>query len=280
MLLSSPLLLLLEMSGWTTSLLCVIALILLPFTISLSPHPSISRSPVPAPHSVRIEHLHLSTHPDLVIDTHTPRFHWRLPSGLQSAYQLQIAHASVDWTSADTPTSLLFNSGTTPSPLTSHHYHGPRLTSDTRYTFRLRYHPIGNSTWSQWYTASFRTALFSLQDWHGQWIGSELLNMNQVRKAFSLPSGAVRSATIFLCGLGYHRLDVNGAPVDPTRHLDPGWTTYQTEGSVRVVRSDRAAACGGECHRSDVGVGVVYARQPWHYRPWGAIPDLSDEYGP
>ena len=227
--------------------LLVSALVLLPLTLSLHlppitstlshltpspPSPSPSPSPVPLlPHSVRIEHLKLSTHPDLVIDTHNPRFHWRLPSGLQSSYQLLITPSPLPSSSANllsSSSSPLFDSGAIASPLTSHHYRGPAFTSDTRYTFHLRFLPsLNSSLWSPYYTGTFRTALFSPSDWHGQWIGAEVINMNQLRRQFTLPATPIVSATVFLCGVGYALLDVNGAPVDPTRRLDPGWSTYQ-----------------------------------------------------
>src|SRR5689334_10282299 len=50
--------------------------------------------------------------------------------------------------------------------------------------------------------------------------------MNELRKDFSIPS-AVASAHAFVSGLGYYQLFLNGQNVDPTRKLDPAWTTFE-----------------------------------------------------
>lgn len=67
--------------------------------------------------------------------------------------------------------------------------------------------------------------LFDSADWQGQWIGSDALNMNQLRRTFTLPSEAAR-ATVFYSGVGYSELWMDGEKVDPSRVLDPGWTQY------------------------------------------------------
>ena len=34
-------------------------------------------------------------------------------------------------------------------------------------------------------------------------------------------------ATCLISGLGYYELYLNGDKIDPSRKLDPGWTTYE-----------------------------------------------------
>ena len=60
------------------------------------------------------------------------------------------------------------------------------------------------------------------------WIGSTQIYMNELRKEFNASStSAIRTAIAFISGVGYYELYVNGQSVDPSRKLDPGWTTYE-----------------------------------------------------
>ena len=91
-------------------------------------------------------------------------------------------------------------------------------------------------------------------------------------------SAAVSSATLALSGVGYHRLHVNGQQVDPSRHLDPGWTTYQRRTyyiSLDITKYLR---------QGDNAIGVTLG-QGWYSRQqfiigMGGIPDLAVNYGP
>ncbi|CAF0891622.1 unnamed protein product [Adineta ricciae] len=52
--------------------------------------------------------------------------------------------------------------------------------------------------------------------------------MNELRKEFNVSStSAIRTAIAFISGVGYYELYINGQSVDPSRKLDPGWTTYE-----------------------------------------------------
>jgi hypothetical protein len=60
------------------------------------------------------------------------------------------------------------------------------------------------------------------------WIGSTEINMNELRKEFNVPNASpIQSAIVFMTGLGYYEFYLNGNKVDPSRKLDPGWTTYE-----------------------------------------------------
>jgi len=145
------------------------------------------------PHHVRIQHIDVTTHPDIVIDTHTPHFSWQLANeydddghlirGVQQVgYHIQV-HNHVTGQS-------MWNSDYVRSSSSSHIlYKGMPFTSDTRYTVMIKYYSTKYE--SQWYTAHFRTALFSLADWTGQWIGSDDINMNQLRTTVKLTSMAI-----------------------------------------------------------------------------------------
>jgi alpha-L-rhamnosidase len=52
--------------------------------------------------------------------------------------------------------------------------------------------------------------------------------MNELRKEFLVSNtSAIKSAIVYISGLGYYEFYLNGKKVDPTRKLDPGWTTYE-----------------------------------------------------
>ena len=181
------------------------------------------------PQSVRLDHRYVSSHPDLVIDTQQPAFDWQLDDELdaaslsplrnvsQSAYRLIVSRASdgtVQWDSERVPSSKSVHVV----------YSGPSFASDSSYRYSLMYWSTTGRT-SGWVSGGFRTGLLDRAHWHGQWIGSDALNMNQLRRTFTLPTDAAR-ATIFYSGVGYSELWLDGEKVDPSRVLDPGWTQY------------------------------------------------------
>jgi alpha-L-rhamnosidase len=52
--------------------------------------------------------------------------------------------------------------------------------------------------------------------------------MNELRKEFMVPNTSpIKSAIVYISGIGYYELYLNGNKVDPSRKLDPGWTSYE-----------------------------------------------------
>jgi alpha-L-rhamnosidase len=52
--------------------------------------------------------------------------------------------------------------------------------------------------------------------------------MNELRKEFMVPNASpIKSAIAYISGIGYYELYLNGHKVDPSRKLDPGWTSYE-----------------------------------------------------
>ncbi len=89
-----------------------------------------------------------------------------------------------------------------------------------------------SSEWTKW--IQFRTPLFQLHECMTNnadllWIGSTKINMNELRKEFHVPHLTIniKSAIVYMTGLGYYEFYLNGNKVDPSRKLDPGWTTYE-----------------------------------------------------
>ncbi len=195
---------------------------------------------LPSPFDIRINHYKVDTTPDLVINTPRPRFSWKVRvldnvlhrNVQQIAYQLQLQSTKLSqrdkqfqWDS-----ERVISSQSTHVPYTDH----SDLLPSTYYRFRLRVWTTNSdepSEWTEW--IPFRTPLFNLHEHMTNnadllWIGSKKINMNELRKEFNVPSTSpIHSAIVYICGLGYYQFYLNGNNVDPSRKLDPGWTTYQ-----------------------------------------------------
>ncbi|CAF2831527.1 unnamed protein product [Rotaria sp. Silwood2] len=226
--------------------------------------------------------MDVNTHPDIVIDTHTPHFSWQLANeyddgghlvrGIQQVGYHILVHDAVT-------SQLMWNSDYVSSSSCSHIlYAGARFTSDTRYTVTIRYYTTEHE--SQWYTANFRTALFSLNDWTGQWIGSDEINMNQLRTVVNLKSITIQSATVFISGIGYYQLYIEGQLIDPSRRLDVGWTTYQQRtlyASYDLIKVINTTS-------QQIGIGIVLGQGWYNRQQWaislGAHTVLAEKYGP
>jgi len=157
----------------------------------------------------------------LGIDVKNPRFSWSFPDDVfthQVAYQIIVNHKLTN--------KLLWDTGKVNSDQSIHVlYDGKELESDNRYFVTVNVLASSGEMFTS--TVQFHTGLYDVElDWTGDWIGHELINMNQLRKEFPI-SGSIVQATAFISGIGYYELYVNGENVDPTRKLDPGWTTYE-----------------------------------------------------
>lgn len=183
------------------------------------------------PEDVRIDYYKVSTTRDLVINTARPRFSWKLPSSSnrnvqQTAYEIQIRSDDDQ-----------FVMGPVQSSQSIHVlYSYPRnLQALTHYQVRIRVWTSDSkeaSRWTSW--MKFRTSIFDLHHFllnHNDevnWIGSTQIYMNELRKEFNVSiASSIRTATVFISGIGYYELYLNGQSVDASRKLDPGWTTYE-----------------------------------------------------
>jgi len=193
-----------------------------------------------SPFDVRIEHYKAETTRDLIINTPRPRFSWKLPISndvtqrniQQTAYQLQIESTKISkrYSSVIWDSERVASAQSTHVPYTGQH----DLIPETNYRFRLRiWTTISKkpSEWTDW--IRFRTPIFNIHEYLTRnanllWIGSTQINMNELRKEFLVPNTSpIRSAIAYISGIGYYELYINGYNVDPSRKLDPGWTTYE-----------------------------------------------------
>ena len=232
-----------------------------------------------APQRVRIEHFDINTHADLVIDQPQPRFSWHIENeytsdgnrvrGItQRAYRITVSSAAgVVWDSTHIKSAdslhIRYNSDV-------------ELVSDTRYDFTLQYWS-SSGTVSDVVTGHFRTALFApQQEFSGAWIGSNNVTMNYLRKEFVVPA-LTTAANVFLSGVGYYHLYVNGHLVDYSRRLDPGWTTYQRR-TYYASFNLLPLLVSGQTN----AVGIILGNGWYNQEQWadGLSATLAPTYGP
>lgn len=194
-----------------------------------------------APFDVRIDHHKVDATRDLIINTPRPGFSWKIPFSdnasqqrniQQTAYQIQLESIKL----TDRDTLYQWDSERVASTQSIHvRYSGQAdLLPSTYYRLRIRVWTTNSeepSEWTKW--IQFRTPIFDLHNYITQnanltWIGSTKINMNELRKEFNVPSTSpVKSAIVYMTGVGYYEFYLNGKNVDPSRKLDPGWTTYE-----------------------------------------------------
>jgi alpha-L-rhamnosidase len=194
-----------------------------------------------SPFDVRIDHHKVETSRDLIINTPRPRFSWKIRvvdntsqrDVQQTAYQMQLQSIKI----SQRDISFEWDSERVLSSQSIHvSYFGETdLSPSTYYRFRVRvwttYDSTVSSEWTDW--IRFRTPIFNLHQYLTEnisalWIGSRKINMNELRKEFIVPNTSpIVSAIVYVTGIGYYELYVNGERVDPSRKLDPGWTSYK-----------------------------------------------------
>jgi alpha-L-rhamnosidase len=170
----------------------------------------------PSPFDVRIDHHKADIVHDLIINTPRPRFSWKIPS----------VNDRAQWDSGRIRSSQSIHVS----------YTGQNdLLPSTYYRFRVRVWLTSSvesiSEWTDW--IQFRTPIFNLHEYLTKndsilWIGSTKINMNELRKEFMVPNtSSIKSAIVYISGIGYYELYLNGNNVDLSRKLDPGWTSYE-----------------------------------------------------
>jgi alpha-L-rhamnosidase len=184
------------------------------------------------------------------VDNDRPRLSWTFESltpharGLtQTSYQIIVAstpdllaHGQGDvWDSGRTSSSEYIQVVFSGRPLASH----------AKYFWKVRTWDQDGviSKWSK--PATWTSALLSKSDWKAKWIAAEpdgpsqtpaiehvdsLINAAKplpiFRRSFEIKAAAIRSAVVYVSGLGQYELRLNGKNVTNTV-LNPGWTNYR-----------------------------------------------------
>jgi alpha-L-rhamnosidase len=157
----------------------------------------------------------------LGVDEPRPRFSW-IPihserGRRQKAYRIIVASSLEN---ALKGVGDVWDSGVVESDENVVEYNGSPLKSFTRYFWRVKWWDDKGreSAWSD--VAWFETAVMDSSEWRGKWIGGGQL----LRKEFHV-DGDVAEARVYVSGLGYYELRINGARVGD-KALDPPWSEY------------------------------------------------------
>lgn len=156
----------------------------------------------------------------LGLDEPRPRFSWIPVSSFRNSFQkaYRIIVGSLDNISKGV--GDIWDSGIVESSDNVVEYQGPPLKSFTRYYWRVRWwdNEGRDSGWSD--IAWFETGIMDPREWRGLWIGGGQL----IRREF-IVDGDVAEARVYISGIGYYELRINGSKVGD-KALDPPWSEY------------------------------------------------------
>lgn len=219
----------------------------------------------------------------LGIDTPQPRLNWILtaPAGgrgmRQSAYQILVA-SSEDGLMANQ--ADLWDSGKVASDETNQiRYRGSPLASRQKAFWKVRVWDqsgrIGESKPAIW-----EMGLLEPSDWQAKWIARTTDTNSQpaplLRRNFQL-DGKVQQARLYICGLGYHEIFLNGKKVGD-HLLDPGYTRYDRRALYVTHDVTNLLEHGPNAIGAMLGNGWFncHTRTVWenHKAPWRAAPKL------
>ncbi len=246
--------------------------------------PSDSRSGTLLPARLRCEYVSAP----MGIDVLDPRLGWVLESTdpkargqRQTAYQI-LAATSKDNLNAGR--GDLWDSGKVQSDRSAQiTYSGKRLRSGQKCYWKVRvWDERGRvSSWSE--TAGWEMGLLKSADWKAAWISAPAAWLPLMRKEFILDQ-EVRSARIYICGLGQYELRINGAKIG-NQVLAPGWTDYRQTCFLNAFDVTQALRSGGNAIGVALGNGMYnvtrerYAKFTGSFGPLVLILQLNVTFG-
>jgi len=223
----------------------------------------------------------------LGIDWPQPRLSWVLQweqrGEVQTAFQV-LAASSLEKLAKNQ--GDLWDSGQVKSSQTVDvHYAGQPLHSAQQVFWKVRAwdkagQPAG---WSA--PASWTMGLLKETDWQAQWIGATGSEPTLLlRREFAVKPG-LRRAVVFVCGLGYYEMTLNGGKVTDNL-LTPGWSqyhktclydTYDVTKSVRAGRNVMGLFLGNGMYNVQ-RVSGRYTKFSGSFGPQKAIAQLRLEF--
>jgi len=246
--------------------------------------------------SLKVTNLRCEYKTDPVIEIATPHLSWELLSAghniLQTAYRVLVA---------DGPSALQKNIGNVwdsqkvnSSASIQIVYNGKKLSSVKKYYWKVMVwdNKTHASVWSS--TASWQMGLLNTDDWkNAEWIAYETLpNSNRIlpgitpkgdkkvspgkdvlpvlRKSFKV-SKAVKSATLFMAGLGHFEASLNGEKIGD-HFMDAGWTNYQKQALYVGFDITKQLKAG------ENAIGVMLGNG-FYFTPSGRYRKLTVAYG-
>lgn len=216
------------------------------------------------------------------LDVPEPRLSWIVTSDdrdqRQGAYEIVVASRE-EWLTSGR--ADLWASGRVASDETLHiRYAGRPLTSRQVCYWRVRsWNEAGKSSeWSG--VGRWEMGLLRSEDWVGSWIGrtesTEYEPAPMLRKRFEV-RGAVARASLYVCGLGYGEVSINGRRVGEAV-LDPAFTRYDRR--VLYVTHDVTRLLGSGRNVIGVVLGTgwfnCHTKAVWNFHgaPWRMSPRL------
>ena len=185
--------------------------------------------------NLHITNLHCDyTENPLAIETHNPLLKWQLLSEeeekSQSAYRIIVSSDSLLLTKNK---GDYWDSGKVNSSESVITYQGKQLTSRTKLYWKVMVWDENNiqSDWSN--IATWTMGLLEPSDWQAKWIGqikdqypdsTLTYPAPYFRKEFTVTK-AIKKATIYVCGLGFYELYINGEKIGD-QVLAPAVTNY------------------------------------------------------
>jgi len=163
----------------------------------------------------------------LGVESENPRLNWVLKSDKrnqkQTAYRILVSSSE---TNLKADRGDLWDSGRVDSGKSVQvGYEGKRLDSGIHCWWKVRVWDKADvmSNWSE--SAFWEMGLLKPEDWKAKWIGCDCQSAPLLRREFII-NKTVRDARVYICGLGYYELSINGSRIGD-HILDPGQTDYE-----------------------------------------------------
>ncbi|NLN17833.1 MAG: family 78 glycoside hydrolase catalytic domain [Firmicutes bacterium] len=223
----------------------------------------------------------------LGVDTMAPRLSWKLQSDrrcrMQSGYQVLVAS---DPSLLLAGKADLWDSGHVHSEQNIHvEYAGQPLQARQRCFWKVRVWDQEGRVGPYSEVARWEMGLLDEGDWSAQWIGAPQFPPRSVegvcrapllRKTFSLQPD-IDSARVYICGLGYYELYVNGTRIGD-RRLDPAFTRYDRRALYTAYDVTAALKKGANAIGVILGNGYYNQHLPdvwgFEHAPWRDYPKL------
>lgn len=219
------------------------------------------------------------------LDTPQPRLSWRLQSlergEKETGFQVLVAST---WENLRANRGDLWDSGRVDSDQSIQvEYGGKALRSRQTCFWKVRVWDKEGKI-SLYSDPSFwEMGLLRPEDWHGRWIARDTdtnaVSAPLLRRAFNL-EGKVAQARLYICGLGYYEVHVNGEKVGD-HILDPGFTRYDKRALYLTYDVTEALRQGSNAVGVILGNGWfnVQTRAYWNFdnAPWRSAPKLLME---
>jgi len=113
-------------------------------------------------------------------------------------------------------------------------YAGPAIRTGKTYFWKVKWWDHNDVASVSEETGHFLTGVLDVKEWdNSKWIaaGDSIKTAPYIHKTISINALGDESATMFVAGLGFNRVFINGEDVqahyDPPVALDPGWTNYE-----------------------------------------------------